>query len=79
MWEHREASRLLTLNAVLSDICIYCSNSLIRLPSQSYQSGEKRLLFNCPFADSVDGGAPTVFIKMSILALPERPRATQVQ
>jgi len=24
MWEHREASRLVTLNAVLSDICIYC-------------------------------------------------------
>ena len=43
MWEHREASRLPTLNAVLSDICIYCSNSLIRLPSESYQSGVKRL------------------------------------
>ena len=43
MWDHREASRLLTLNAVFSDDCIYCRTSLLRLPSASFAKEERRL------------------------------------
>jgi restriction system protein len=43
MWEHREASRLVTLDAVFSDDCIYCRTPLLRLPSASFTKEEKRL------------------------------------
>jgi hypothetical protein len=43
MWEYREAGRLITIDAVLSDDCIYCRNPLLRLPSASFESGVKRL------------------------------------
>jgi hypothetical protein len=43
MWEHREASRLVTLDAVFSDDCIYCRTMLLRLPSASFGKDEKRL------------------------------------
>jgi len=43
MWEHREASRLVTLDAVFSDDCIYCRTPLFRLPSESFTKDEKRL------------------------------------
>lgn len=44
MWEHRDASRLVTLDAVFSDDCIYCRTSLLRFPSASFAKEEKRLL-----------------------------------
>jgi restriction system protein len=43
MWEYREAGRLITIDAVVSDDCIYCKNPLVRLPSASFESGVKRL------------------------------------
>jgi restriction system protein len=51
MWEHREASRLVTLDAVFSDDCIYCGTPLLRLPSASFTKDEKRLFVQlsiCP-------------------------------
>lgn len=43
MWDHREASRLVTLDAVFSDDCIYCRSPLLRLHSASFTKEEKRL------------------------------------
>lgn len=43
MWEHREASRLVTLDAVFSDDCIYCRIPLLRLPAACFTKEEKRL------------------------------------
>ncbi len=43
MLEYREAGRLITLDAVVSDDCIYCRNPLLRLPSASFESGAKNL------------------------------------
>ena len=44
MWEHRDANRLVTLDAVYSDDCIFCRTTLLRLPSASFAKEEKRLL-----------------------------------
>jgi len=43
MWEYSEASRLITLDAVFSDNCIYCKAPLTKLPSTSFEKAEKRL------------------------------------
>ena len=43
MWEHREASRIVTLDAVFSEDCIYCRTPLLRFPSASFAKEEKRL------------------------------------
>lgn len=43
MWEYREAGRLITIDAVVSDDCIYCKNPLVLLPSANFESGVKRL------------------------------------
>jgi hypothetical protein len=43
MWEYREAGRLMTIDAVVSDDCIYCRIPLLRLPSANLESGEKHL------------------------------------
>jgi restriction system protein len=51
MWEYGEAGRLLTINSVGSDDCIYCQTPLLRLPAQSYEKGIKRLFLQlsiCP-------------------------------
>ncbi|MGZ8869462.1 MAG: restriction endonuclease [Pyrinomonadaceae bacterium] len=43
MWEYREASRLVTLDAVFSQECIYCRTPLMQLPSASFEKEERRL------------------------------------
>lgn len=51
MWEYGEAERLVTIESVYSDDCIFCQTPLLRFPAQSYESGIKRLFVQlaiCP-------------------------------
>lgn len=43
MWEYAQASRLLTIDSVNGDECIYCKASLLRLPAESFEVPPKRL------------------------------------
>jgi restriction system protein len=54
MWEYDEAGRLLTIDSVYSDDCIFCQTSLQRLPAQSFEAGIKLLFVQlavCPHCE----------------------------
>ncbi len=44
MWDYAEASRIATLESVLSDTCIFCQHELIRVPAERFEAGPKILL-----------------------------------
>lgn len=51
MWEYEKARRLLTIESVYSDDCIFCQTPLLRLPAQSFEAGIKLLFVQlaiCP-------------------------------
>ncbi len=44
MWDYAEASRIVTLESVASDTCIFCQRELVRIPSERFEAGTKVLL-----------------------------------
>lgn len=51
MWEYAEAGRLMTINSVYTDNCIFCRTLLFLFPAESFQVKQKRLFVQlsiCP-------------------------------
>lgn len=51
MWEYEKAKRLLTIESVYSDVCIFCETPLLNIPAESFEAGIKRLFVQlsiCP-------------------------------
>lgn len=51
MWEYEKAKRLLTIESVYSDNCIFCETPLLNIPAESFEAGIKRLFVQlsiCP-------------------------------
>lgn len=51
MWKHGEAGRLVTLNSVYTDDCIYCQASMLRLPANEFNMDRKAVFIQlalCP-------------------------------
>lgn len=51
MWEYAEAGRLMTINSVYADNCIFCETFLFRFPAESFEVNQKRLFVQlsiCP-------------------------------
>lgn len=44
MWVFQEAARVLTIDSVFSDVCIFCKCDLLRLPAEKFEKGRKLLL-----------------------------------
>ena len=44
MWKFEEAKRLITINSLSSDDCIFCRRRLLHYPSEKFEVGQKRLL-----------------------------------